>query len=425
MEIRKITAAERSQILDGYDYAFYEWQEDLLPNPVEPASLAIVEPDEILAAIIDNKIGASLRVHDFHQSIRGEVRPIGGIGGVWVYPEHRNRGVVRRLLQVAFAQMHRAGQVASMLIPFKPSFYGKFGYVVTNANLEVTLPIAAFLPYLEQGKKLEQSGNPNDLENLEHNWQWQRVKASESWPEFLDFMIKVAPKQHHGLIIPSEMPAPQWRSRLQKRQCILIRHAGELVAAAHYEINSDFRATNEQRLINIPDLYWSDLAARDMLFSFIARHREQVFSVKLNLPLGTNFQPWFGDVPTPLQVEISRNPYMVRVIDVVGAIANLPASMAGKLTIEVSDQFCDWNQGIYQIWADQGRLRCDRLAKDIKDIAAADVIASIEGISALVYGTLPIKALEHKGWVRINNPAVRDLITAWFPAIPLYNTVRF
>jgi predicted acetyltransferase len=410
MEIRKITAAEKAQIFQGYNYAFYEWQEQTEPE-IDQESLAQIEQDEILAAVIDGQIVASLRVHNFHQSIRGKVASIGGIGGVWVYPEYRNQGVVRRLLQTGFKQMHSAGQVASMLIPFKPTFYDRFGYVVTNANLEVTLPMAVFSPYLAKGQKLEQVGN----------WQLERVNASASRAEFLDFMHKVAPNQHHGIIIPLEMPEPQWRSRMNKRQCIFIRHGGELVAAAHYEINSDFRATNAQRSIYIPDMYWSNLAARDMLFSFIARHRDQNSFVKLNLPLNTNFQPWFGDVPSVLQVEISRNPHMVRVLDLAGAIANLPAPVSGCLTLAVSDQFCEWNNGCYEIRAEAGRLRCDRLA----DQSEADVNATIEGISALVYGTLPLAELIHKGWVKVNNPEVGDRLAAWFPPLPLYNTFRF
>jgi predicted acetyltransferase len=410
MEIRKITAAEKEQILQGYDYAFYEWQE----QAHDAASLDRVEPEEILAAFIDGKVAAALRIHNFHQVIRGKVVRIGGIGGVWAYPEHRNRGLVRRLLEVAFKQMQAMGQVASMLIPFKPTFYEKFGYVVANSNLEVTLPMAVFLPYLAKGKELARS----------QHWQLERVNASQSWAEFLDFMYRVAPQQHHGIVIPLDMPEPQWRSRMQKRQCILIRCEGELVAAAHYAINSNFQIATDRRLLLIPDMYWSSLSARDMLFSFIARHRDQIPYVGLNLPLNSNFQPWFGDVPPTLKVSISRNPYMVRVIDLVGAVKHLPAAVAGKLTLAVSDHYCDWNEGVYQIYAQDGSLRCDRLINgNISDMV--DVSASIEGISALVYGTLPLAELEHREWLKVNNPGVRNLLETWFTPMTLYNTFRF
>ena len=47
-----------------------------------------------------------------------------------IYPEYRQGGVTKGLLQAAFKKMKKDGQVLSVLSPFSIGFYRHFGYEV-------------------------------------------------------------------------------------------------------------------------------------------------------------------------------------------------------------------------------------------------------------------------------------------------------
>ncbi|NKB17917.1 MAG: GNAT family N-acetyltransferase [Pseudanabaena sp. CRU_2_10] len=401
MEIRKIAPDECAELLRGFDYAFFEWT----GREIAPDEANVVNTNDVLAVFVNGKLASALLHYKFQQSIRGVVKGMGGIGGVWTYPEHRSQGFVRELIKAAFSEMHELGMSTSMLIPFKDRFYANLGYVTSNANLEVKAPIAALRHTLHP----EISGN----------WYVERVNASSAKDEFLAFMLALAPQQHHGITLPINVTDAQWQEQMEKHLCVKIEHDGRLAAIAIYRINSDFRASLSDRLINIRHMYWRSLDARTKLFGFFASHRDQVRYISMDLPLGSNFYQWFQNLTDPCETKVGINAYMVRVVDVEKAIADLPAALDGKVTMTITDPFCDWNNDTFTIYGQDGKLTTKRTQ------IQPDAIATIQGISALVYGTLSIEEVEYRNWVTISNHQVRATLTSWFPTMMLYNTFRF
>ncbi len=395
MEIRKITESERKQVLLGDRYAYYNWVED----QINPSGQETVIPDQTWGVFVDNKILASLRIHPFQQSIRGEVKEMGGIGGVWTYPENRNCGYVKELLKAAFGEMKRKGQAVSMLIPFKQSFYQKFGYVTTNSNLEVRIPIVSI----------------NSI-NISSEWKFERINASEVQAEFLEFMQLVAVNQYHGMVLPFYWQRSQWQEAIKDKQCILVKHLGKILAIGIYRIDS--RIT--ERTIHLDHFLWADIASRNRLFSFFGSHRDQINYLYLDLPYGINFHQWFGDVMGSYDVNIHTPPYMGRVIDIEETVNGLPSQKDGVINILIDDPNCNWNSGIFTLESENHilNIKCNPHVKP-------DFKCTIQGISALVYGTLSLSELEYRYWLEVINEAERSLLESWFPPLPLYNTWKF
>jgi hypothetical protein len=50
---------------------------------------------------------------------------------------------------------------------------------------------------------------------------------------------------------------------------------------------------------------------------------------------------------------------------------------------------------------------------------------TIEGLSALVYGTHPVEALERAEWIQTTDPDVRIKLSQWFPVLALYNPLNY
>jgi predicted acetyltransferase len=401
MEIRKIKPEECSELLRGFDYAFAEWT----GRAIAPEETSIVNPNDVLAIFVNGKLASALLNYKFQQSIRCVVKGMGGIGGVWTYPEHRSQGFVRELIKAAFSEMHVLGMATSMLIPFKDRFYANLGYVTSNANLEVKAPISA----------LGHTLHPE----ITGNWQVERVNTSSVKDEFLAFMLKLAPQQHHGITLPINVTDALWQELMGKYLCVKIKHDGQLAAISIYGINSDFRAALGDRLINVRHMYWSSLDARTKLFSFFASHRDQVRYINMDLPLGANFYQWFQNLTDPCETKVGINAYMVRVVDVEAAIADLPADLEEKVILAITDPFCDWNNGTFIIYCQDGKLTAKRTQ------ANPDAISTIQGISALVYGTLSVEEIEYRSWLTFTNPQIRATLTSWFPTMLLYSTFRF
>jgi predicted acetyltransferase len=402
MEIRKIELDECAELLRGFDYAFYEWTGG---RAIAADEANLINPNDVLAVFVNGKLASALLNYKFQQSIRGVVKGMGGIGGVWTYPEYRTQGFARDLLKAAFCEMHELGMATSMLIPFKDSFYANFGYVTSNANLEVKAPISA----------LGHTLHPE----IPGNWHVERVNAISVKDEFLVFMLALAPQLHHGITLPVNVTDAQWQDLMAKYLCVKIEQDGQLAAIAIYGINSNFRAALGDRLINIRHMYWKSLDARTKLFGFFASHRDQVRHISMDLPLGANFYQWFQNLTDPCETKVGINAYMVRVVDVERAIADLPAHLEGKVTMAITDPFCNWNNDSFTIFNQAGKLTAKRTQ------AQPDAITTIQGISALVYGTLSTEEIEYRHWLTISNPQVRTILDSWFPSMPIYSTFRF
>lgn len=392
MEIRKINESEREQILRGDRYAYGNWTEDKIE------SLDVI-PEQTLGVFENDKIQAALRIHPFQQVVRGVITEMGGIGGVWTYPEYRNRGYVRELLNAAFKDMKATGKSVSMLIPFKQSFYQKLGYVTANSNLEVGVPISSIYPSASS-----------------REWEFERINASEVQREVRSEFTKLS-CQYHGMVLPVYWQRSQWEAATKDKQCILVKHLGQITAIGIYRIDSSLT----ERKIYLDCCLWSNIEARTKLFSFFANHRDQINYIYLDLPFGINFNQWFGDVMR-YEVKINIPPYMVRVVDV--EAINIPTSRDGMIDMQVEDPNCDWNNDVFTLKSQDRTLNVRRTSNSKPDLKC-----TIQGISALVYGTLSLSEIEHRNWIEVidreKTEEWRSLLESWFPPLHLYNIWRF
>ena len=407
MKIRKIDKNDRLEILKGDLYAYSRWTNQDLPR----SHLTAINPDEVLAVEIDGKIVAALQCFPFQQSVRGTLKPMGGIGGVWTYPEYRNRGCVSALMKSAFLEMRMQGISVSMLTPFKESFYESLGYAIANATNEITIPIASFSNYL----KLP----------IYANWSCDRLPATEVRDTLSNFLYESLRSQtllphSHGLAI-TNFTYDQWWHLHRQKLCVLIKRNHQPVALAIYAIDSSGNLPFTDRQIEISSIFWTDLESRDRLFSFFASHRDQIHSLKMPLPLDTNVHTWLsnaGKLPSSL-----TEPWMVRIIDIVQALHGLPIACE-PFTFALNDPHCSWNEGVFRVNGDRGSLTVKRYNGDFPDLAI-DFRATIAGISALIYGTHGIDELIHKQWITDINPITYEVLENAFTPCVIYNPFKF
>lgn len=404
MDVRKIRRAEAKAYSQIAGYSFGGWSDE-----VDESHLDSINLDNALAVFVDGELVSRLINHSYRQAIRGVWRPVSGIGGVCTYPEHRRRGYVRHLFSATFEDMHEKGQVGSTLYPFSESFYAMFGYVSTNSPLRMRVPTHAFLHHMANGS------------NSAESWHTVRKPAIDAVEPFLDFATEVgqAPERidYHGYMLDPQQEPRGWGN--QMTVFLYREHEGaqHCEAAARYSIKG--YGDGE---ITVHEMHWRTLAGRDRLLGFWALHGDNAPHTWVYVPPNINVQTWLHRPPHSFETKISHLPMMARVVDVLGAIQGTPlpgAAQMGEVRFGIKDEQCPWNSGSYRLTAADGQLHIEKVGTSV------DITFTTVGISALVYGTLALAEIEHRGWVLGLDDAARQRLHTWFPPTLMFNVKFF
>ncbi len=398
MEIRKIKEKDQFLLGDLYNYSYTEWTE----KGISEEHKAWLIPEETFALFEDGRLVSTLRVHDFLQCIRGVIKKMGGIAGVATFPEARQKGCIRALMEAAFNEMQEKGQSVSMLDPFKESFYAQFGYVKTNASYIIKAPF---------DKLVSTKENKSDPD-----WEIERVRATKVREQLFTFIKESVLPQFHGFVVYNTITEGMWNLLAKDSIVAFVKYKGAIQAIARYriigEIQNDKRIT-EMRVI---DFFWKTRKARAKLFNYLSKHKEQLHNISISAPFDTSVEHWFTDIDLLVR---RRNNWMVRVIDAPKAVNGLPALGEDMIILELSDPLCSWNNGVFLLQSNHNKL------KMTKSTGKPTVKASIKAFSSLVYGILPLEELEFQGELKISESWARHALKRWFPPLPLYNVVIF
>jgi predicted acetyltransferase len=393
MEIRAITDEERKEFYKISQYAFMDWVE----KDVTEQKLRWMVNDQCLAVWDKGEMVSSLVNLPLKQNVRGSIKQLSGIGNVATYPECRDKGYIRALFKEAYRDMKNRGQSVSMLQPFKESFYNKVGYVSTNRELKI---------------KFNVSGLQHYLDFIGKDWQIERRTDEKSQKLFMEYTSRQA-LNHHGMVIYDELQEGWVKGIYEDNLFIFIRYKGEIKAACRY--------VKKNETITIKEIYWSSLESRKVIFSYFARHRNQVWIIEMYVPMGVNFFSWFYDMRNMYEFKVCEGPWMVRIVDVLEAFDGLKLKGSGKMVWQVKDDMCAWNNGTYLFEVKAGASSFTRLDSAGK----YDLIGDIKGFSSLLYGGLSLAETLDRGWLEVKNEEVSRQLEEWLPEKLLYNTFMF
>jgi predicted acetyltransferase len=88
-----------------------------------------------LGAFADGRMVGATAVHAFGQFFGGRSVPMGGVGDVAVVPEHRGKGLARRMMIESLQAMRDRGEVVSALYPAITTLYRSVGYELAGATV--------------------------------------------------------------------------------------------------------------------------------------------------------------------------------------------------------------------------------------------------------------------------------------------------
>ena len=128
IELRPAAAEEMEQfgMLAGYVYggAFGDGPDNLVAS--------VTRPEWTLCAFDGGRLVSSFSTIPFTMRANATALPIGGVSAVGTLPEYRRRGLVRRIMTQAFADMRDEGRSVAALWASQAAIYQRFGYAMAS-----------------------------------------------------------------------------------------------------------------------------------------------------------------------------------------------------------------------------------------------------------------------------------------------------
>ncbi len=356
---------------------------------------------------IKKEIVVSLRCVTLNQNVRGTFKKMGGVAMVATYGEARRKGYCRDAMKYSYGRMKEDGILVSTLTPFKDSFYMQFGYVNAKPS--------QFMEF-----------NPlwfSRWKDLPKGYSIKRMKINEGKKELRECQEYVVEQFNGGV----KRYDDRWEEFFKGNSSwlVLVYNPEKKVEGAMYYRTLGygdriFGEDNVGRMGGI-GFYPKTLEARHALFHFIYLHAEQLVKVTLPLlPYEDNFQSWIQD---HIKNEIKQHfVSMIRIINVDSVFdeISVPEVEYEEISFEIQDPMCEWNNGILKLWEEEGRIQSKFYPNE-----SVDTKITIEGLSALLFGTLTIEEIEYFGWTQNLSEGDRDILSIWFPRREYYCTEFF
>ncbi|MFI5491364.1 enhanced intracellular survival protein Eis [Actinoplanes sp. NPDC051859] len=385
MEIRQIAADERTDTmfpLQAYAFMGSPWED--AERETYARRMAYYRTVTSLIAEEDGQTLAGAAAFPMRQNVRGVVQDMAGVASVSTHPSARRRGLVRQLMTQLMGQMRDQGCTVSALYPFRPSFYGRLGYVGVPRTRTAT-----FAP--EGISELLSVDLPGEVE---------RLKLSEGFDAFNAMTLRLL-QERHGFSVYDETRTAEFRDT-PPLWAAIARVAGEVVGVVTYRIEE----------------YGGDLVAEDflttgpmgraLLLQFLARHVDQVTRIVLTIAADEIPDLWGTDLAVHTEGQIrfpGKCGPMVRLLSI-AALNGLSVGADAGVTVEVVDD--DLIAGRYRLNGEAGVLTVEETK------AEPEATLTCPGISALAYGVLDPIELMTRGFGQVQ-PSAIEALTALFP----------
>jgi predicted acetyltransferase len=319
------------------------------------------------------------------QNVRGKLLEMSGIFRVATHPYARRKGYSSQVLTELLKAERDNGQAMTCLYPFRESFYGRLGYVSFPVGVKAQINIKALLPLAKQGL-----GEEIELVSLVDD------------PNLYSDYVNELQENIHGMAVFKTM----FKLDPERHDCWLAIHRinGKVEALMAYRLEG---SSPTKYKFSIHRFCYRKAASRYQLLGWIARHIDQTNQVVIALPVYEQPYTWFNDLN--LQVECNWIAPMGRVLDVtrIDGISAGPGGFSAKIV----DPTCPWNEGIWQFESQDGNL----VVSPGKD---ADCNLTIQGLSALVYGTNSPEDFQFRDWGD-PQPEAQQVMKMMFPvALP-------
>jgi len=336
-----------------------------VPTGDEVERFSQVLPVERMHAAFDGKeIVGGAGVFPFELTVPGGPVPCAGVTVVGVLPTHRRRGLLSRMMRAQIDDIHARGEPFAALWASEPTIYGRFGYGHASLTHEIHLPrIWAAL----------RAGTPARSGQV-------RLVESDEAQKVLPRLYERVRKETPGFLSRSKA----WWELRRLRDDPSRRPPGSgPLNRAIFELDGRPAGYALYRIVQSEvDGHWKrNLRVVEALGVDPTATRE-IWRFLLEIDWTDEIQAWLLPTDHPLLHFVARVDRLdlrvgtglwVRPVDVGATLSARGYRSDSRITFEVRDAFCPWNEGVWTL-ADGDAKRSSRrpdLRLDVQALGAA------------------------------------------------------
>jgi predicted acetyltransferase len=348
---------------------------------------AMFEADRAVAAYDGGRIVGTAGIFSFELTVPGGVLPAAGVTIVGVHPTHRRRGILRRMMRLQLDAIHERGEPLAILWASEGGIYQRFGYGLgsLHVGIDVERERSGFrMPHVPAGMI-------------------RFVDVDEARRLFPPVYEAVRPTRP-GFFGRSAaywdtdvLPDPEHRRRGASAAFHVVHEvAGEADGYARYRVREDWDAAGPKSRVVVVELIGSNPAAQlDLwryLFDIDLMARVEAWNLPIDDPIVLNVSE-----PRRLRATIG-DALWTRLVDVSSALAGRRYGGDGRIVLEVADEFCQWNDGLWELSVEQGVPIVQPAT------GSADLACDVTDLGAAYLGAFGFRQLADAGRVRELQP---------------------
>jgi predicted acetyltransferase len=360
----------------------------------------LFEAERSLGAFDNGELVGSTGAFTLTLTIPGGSLPMPGVTAVAVQPTHRRRGLLTALMRKQLDDFHDGGELIAGLWASEGAIYQRFGY-----------GLATLVGRFDIDK---------DRTDFARPFQWpgvvsliERERALEIFPEV---HRQVVPR-HPGMIARTPglwehdfADLEHWRDGASRMFFALYESSGRPEGYLAYRVKNEWPHGIPRNEIRVRELMAATSDAYVALWRFC-----------FDMDLAGKFEGWGRPLDEPL-LHLLAHPralrfglgdgLWLRLVDVPGALAARKYSAEGRLTLEVRDAFCPWNEGRIVLAAGADGARCEPTNEE------PDVLVDAADLGAVYLGGTRFGTLNRAGRVEEITPgalATADAMFTWDP----------
>ena len=348
----------------------------------------IAELDRTFGAFDGAEIVGTTTTRTSELTVPGGAVPLGYVDDVSVLATHRRRGILTRMMRAQLDQMHQRGEPLAALSASEGLIYGRFGFGVAT---------------------------------------W-----TERWSIDRRHTAMKTPPDAHGRIrfIDPDVARSEWPSlhrRIRHDRVGMVRYSHAYWRAALWDSpgqrrgGSPFFHVAYLRDGKVSGLCTYRIRDHEVLVVFILGEDDEVeaelwqycFGIDLMTEVHGFVRP--VDDPLPWRLDDVRrltrtttDHMWLRLIDVKAALEARQYACTGALTLQVTDDFCHWNDGVYTLSADRGGTVCTN------SDGTPDLYMTVADLAAVYLGGTSFSTLARAGLVRSSREGALQLADRMF-----------
>jgi predicted acetyltransferase len=298
---------------------------------------------------------AQIAVIDYKTMYYGNVLTAAGIAGVSTLPEYRRCGCIREIFKYIFTSGEVKSFDTSFLYPFSYRYYRKYGYerLLQHKTLKFPFSSIQFIPRNDSGVLYKSREQLPELLELYNNYakRYNVCFYRENGKYFCDNPFKTGKYTY------------MWYNN------------GKPEAYATFTI--------EGKTLNVTELVWLDKASLMGMLGFLRMYEGQVDDIWFSMLDKNN--------PLDLLVDTDRSSsfgmydgVMGRFIDIKKGLELYPfPEKSGNITIEVTGDFIEANNGFYHVEYGAGKAQVS-----YSSTGKPDITVSVCSLSRILFGDI-------------------------------------